>query len=897
MQPLDPARSISRTAPSCALPAAPPTLAVSPSPELAPKGPCDGITVADPAPASASTSTSRSSKRFFVEGADGFVAYDPASGKALRGRPPGARLRRRAPAPGPLRALSHVVARGVAGEQLSFQSGHHALDAAAPTERSGEQRLSLDTLDGLGREREHLLTLDVRHEGASPSQARVLALPADYDGPIFVSDIDDTLRATKVGALLRGEVQPPLPGARELLEGVAGQGVPIVYLSAAPAQMHSVNQAFLAQLPPGILLDHPHYTAENLIPNGAHQAEVQGDYKSDVLADLRHAFPHARLYQLGDNRYGDARAYNDNGASYIHNVRPDQAFVPEGFSGVLADHYHPEFRARVLSDLTEAVKTSAHLGGSPTRSLTPGPAHVNPAPIARQSLLDRMRHAVRTFAPQVEGGVRGLTQRLLQQVEMRRAPLDVARGLSDADLAALPPRSLGVLADQLLDDLVEKRCASVDEACDVSAQFVRVLVARGADRGSIDYILSKVEARGQLPDALVGPARLTCAAHLQGAPTQAGDWAGFHRYLDRATATRATAGNAVEPLIDGARAFPAMLADIDAARSSVNFCVFDFQSDEAGWEYARHLASASERGCDVRFIYDPGGSHTSNGMPTDPAIFDFLRDRGVQVIAQKPDLLPNHMMHRKIVVVDGAVGYVGGMNVGDEYRDVWRDVHCRLIGPAVGDLQALYLEQWADNGGEVSEAALRTMFPAPEKSDTTATTRIIGHEGRQDVAIRLSYLRAIDTAAESIQIATPYLTDPEIVSHLCDAARRGVKVQVVVPQTNIHAFVQAAERSYHEDMRAAGIEIYGYEGRPMLHAKVATFDHRVSTIGSSNLDAQSLVANDEVNLWSSDEALCGRLETEFFAPTITDSEPLRTSASGRVGRLVERALAKAHPML
>ena len=850
------------------------------------------------APSSVASVSVRAEKRLFVEGADGFVAFDAQTGKALRGRPPGGRLRRRAAAPGAMKALSRVAARGVSGEQISFQAGPRDLSAPGPTGRTGEQRLALSDLDGLGSASVPLLSLDVRHGEVAPGQARVLALPASYDGPIFITDIDDTLRATKAGALLRGDVQPPLAGARELLEGVAAMGVPIVYLSAAPAQLHSVNQDFLKQLPPGILLDHPHYTADNLIALGGHQSEVQGDYKMGVLAELQSAFPAARLVQLGDDKYGDARAYNEmGGLAYIHNVHADQRFVPSDFQGVLVDHYHPQFRERVLTELGDVVQRSASLGGNPALPAAPRAPISNPLPIEKRSFIERMRDEVRMFSPHIEGGARGVGQQVLQRLDMHRDPLHVAQSLSDEELAALPPRGLAVLAAHLLADLDGKRYGSVDEACDLSNQFVRTLTARGTDRGSIDYILSKVDRADRLPDLLVGTARLTCGAHLQASPARPGDWAGWSRYLDQATATRAVPGAHVEPFVDGEKAFPAMLADIDGAKSSVNFCVFDFQSDEAGWQYARHLAAAAERGCEVRFIYDPAGSHHSNGMPTDPAIFDYLRERGVQVQAQKPGLVPNHMMHRKIVVCDGQVGYVGGMNVGDEYRDVWHDVHCRITGPAVSDLQAVYTDQWQRNGGELSDAQLRGLFPPLEPQGTDATTRLVAHDGRDDVSIHLAYLRAIDTAAESIQIATPYLTDPAVISHLCAAARRGVKVQVMVPQTNIHKLVQVAERSHHEEMRRAGIEVYEYHGRPMLHAKVATFDHRIATIGSSNLDAQSLQANDEINLWSDDRAVASKLANDFFAPSIAASDRADGHAPGPLGRIIEGAVAKAHPLL
>jgi Uncharacterized conserved protein (DUF2183) len=266
-------------------------------------------------------------KRGFIEGVDGFVAYDPSSGKILAGRAPGARLRKilagrapgarlrkKVPLPEGLDTLSKVAARGVQGEQMEFTLGDRSLTPSKLSGRQGEQRLDIDQLGRV----EHApysqpLCLDVACGDLPAAQARVLALPANYDGPIFVTDIDDTLRATEASALLQGKVQEPLPGAKELLDSVAAMGIPIVYLSAAPSQLHSVNERFLKQLPPGVLLDHPRYTATNLLPGHAHQAAVQGAYKANVLRELQATFPQARFYELGDDKYGDARAYNELG--------------------------------------------------------------------------------------------------------------------------------------------------------------------------------------------------------------------------------------------------------------------------------------------------------------------------------------------------------------------------------------------------------------------------------------------------------------------------------------------------------------------------------------------------------------------------------------------------------
>lgn len=342
-----------------------------------------------------------------------------------------------------------------------------------------------------------------------------------------------------------------------------------------------------------------------------------------------------------------------------------------------------------------------------------------------------------------------------------------------------------------------------------------------------------------------------------------GDWSGFETFMDRNTGTQSRPGSKVEPLIDGSEGFPAMYKAIDAAKSSVNYTVFDFSSDETGWEMARHLAAAADRGCTVRLLYDHTGSAFSNGAPTDPGIFDFLRKHGIEVREQPTHTL--HITHRKLMVVDGKTGFIGGMNCADEYHEVWHDVFSRVSGPAVGDMQGLFKEQWQRNGGSMPDT------PPPAPIPGAGTARVVGHVGHRDTYLKQSYLAAIDTAKQSIRIADPYLTDTDVVSHLEAAARAGVRVQIVLPHVNDDATDQHIERSIYPDLLKAGVEIYEYSGRPMAHDKVATFDGQIATIGSSNLDNRSMTYNDEANIWSTDPETVQIMERNLFDADIRQS--------------------------
>ncbi|MFL5318624.1 MAG: phospholipase D-like domain-containing protein [Myxococcaceae bacterium] len=193
------------------------------------------------------------------------------------------------------------------------------------------------------------------HEGAKPLP-RELSLPKNYDGPIFVCDIDDTLRDTKLSALVEGKTQPPIAGAKDLLETVAARGIPIVYLSAGPEAIRSRNEAFLSQLPAGALVDRTSLSASALNPLNGAQAASQGDFKAKYLGQLEQQYPNAKLFGLGDDKYGDAQAYTrQHVTAYIHDVRPGNANIPADFHGTVTKSYTPSFIARVATDLDKAA--------------------------------------------------------------------------------------------------------------------------------------------------------------------------------------------------------------------------------------------------------------------------------------------------------------------------------------------------------------------------------------------------------------------------------------------------------------------------------------------------------------------------------------------------------------
>jgi hypothetical protein len=300
--------------------------------------------------------------REFIEPTDGFVAYD-ASGAVTGGRMPGAKTVAEL-LPGHSRGLGEILAHGDSGNPVTFDVAGDQDMARATTDGHGDATLPASALAGefdilANPSRGGLMTVRAKSPMGT-ADAQVLALPRDYDGPIFVSDIDDTLRPTQIGDVLAGNTQAPIAGAPELLHDVADQGVPIVYLSAGPDRIRSENKRFLAQLPPGILLDRSDFGLSDLNPSGDAQARIQGDYKTQVLQQIRATYPNAKIFGIGDDKYGDAMAYQNAGAtkSYIHDVEPTHSHVPSGFAGTLTKDYTPEFRAQVHADLAAAIAGS-----------------------------------------------------------------------------------------------------------------------------------------------------------------------------------------------------------------------------------------------------------------------------------------------------------------------------------------------------------------------------------------------------------------------------------------------------------------------------------------------------------------------------------------------------------
>jgi cardiolipin synthase len=346
----------------------------------------------------------------------------------------------------------------------------------------------------------------------------------------------------------------------------------------------------------------------------------------------------------------------------------------------------------------------------------------------------------------------------------------------------------------------------------------------------------------------------------------------------------------------GTALYDDMLAAIAGAERRVLFESFIVKDDEVGRRFKRALIDAAVRGVEVFVIYDGFAN-----LVVDPRFYAF----GPQVQVMRYPAFKAGMLllnvrksgrdHRKLLVVDGEQGFVGGYNIGSAYATQWRDTHLRLGGPAVWDLESAFIDFWNAHRG-VTQPEL----PPHGAADWESRLRVHGNVPSQLVyPIRGMYLEAINRARERILITQPYfIPDREIVAALLAAARRGVKVQVLMPADSNHVVADWLSRGFYTRLLAGGVELWRYE-HAMIHAKTMTIDGQWSTIGTANIDRLSLTGNYEVNVEIFDAAVAAHLET-VFATDQTNSTQLdgeTWSARPAAARAVETLLAPLAPLL
>jgi cardiolipin synthase len=364
---------------------------------------------------------------------------------------------------------------------------------------------------------------------------------------------------------------------------------------------------------------------------------------------------------------------------------------------------------------------------------------------------------------------------------------------------------------------------------------------------------------------------------LEGSPVP-GALRAMARVSDTVTGVSLVAGNRIEMLVNGDQAYPLMLEAIDAARRRIFLTTYIFETNRTGRRFVDALASAVQRGVEVRVIIDGIGEYYSW-----PRVVPLLKRHQVPVARfLPPRLMPptlqiNLRNHRKLLAVDGRIGFLGGMNIGDRHvaaipkrwRKPVRDVHFKVIGPVIRQLEQCFIEDWRFCTGQRLE-----LSPECHPLADGALCRAIVEGPNEDLDKLASILGgAMAAAHRRIALMTPYFLPPRgVLSALQTAALRGVAVDVVLPRRSNLPYVDWATRNMLWELLKWGGRVF-WQPPPFSHTKLFVVDGTYAQIGSANIDARSLRLNFELNLEIFDSAVGGRIE-RFIDEAIDESSPV-----------------------
>jgi cardiolipin synthase len=352
-------------------------------------------------------------------------------------------------------------------------------------------------------------------------------------------------------------------------------------------------------------------------------------------------------------------------------------------------------------------------------------------------------------------------------------------------------------------------------------------------------------------------------------------------------------GNRITTLSNGEEIFPAMLGAIRRAQRTITFETYVFERGTTARQFVEALAERARAGVEVKILLDAVGARGSAEYHSE------LRAAGAQVALFHPlwsaDLWRmNNRTHRKLMVVDGRIGFIGGVGISDEWRGrasrpgQWRELHYQVEGPAVAQMQAAFQANWCKTTSEVLLGP--GYFPAAAAVGPARAGVFFSAPQRGRYAVGLMYHLAIAGARKSLRVENAYFVpDKALTDALCNAARRGVKVQVIMPGPHIDFnIVRIASRKRWPRLREAGVELFEYRAS-MLHAKLLVADDLFVSVGSANFDPRSLAINDEANLIVLDRGFA-REQARIFAADLRRSTPVRISTRFHPRRLLELPL-------
>jgi cardiolipin synthase A/B len=381
--------------------------------------------------------------------------------------------------------------------------------------------------------------------------------------------------------------------------------------------------------------------------------------------------------------------------------------------------------------------------------------------------------------------------------------------------------------------------------------------------------------------------------------------ASFLRAAEAITGAPVSYGNDAELLINGDQIFPAYLDAIRAAEETVNLLTYAYWRGDIAVEVADTLCEKASAGVGCNVILDALGA-----AKMDRTLVGKMRDAGVQVCFFRPPKpyavkRLQHRTHRKLLIVDGTIGFTGGVGIAEEWTgdaqdpDHWRDTHVQVRGPVVRGLQGAFAENWLECTGEV--LAGDRYLPFIEEVEDGGPMQVMRSSATigDTNAEALIYL-ALAAAKRSIELTSAYFVPrPAFTDALVEAAERGVEMRILVPGSHIDKeFVRTAGRAAYDDLLGAGIEIFEY-GPTMLHAKTLTVDGTWACVGSVNFDNRSFQLHDEVTLCVQSERFAGKLHDAFerdlesserIEPGEWDGRPATQRARERITKFARREL-------
>lgn len=334
--------------------------------------------------------------------------------------------------------------------------------------------------------------------------------------------------------------------------------------------------------------------------------------------------------------------------------------------------------------------------------------------------------------------------------------------------------------------------------------------------------------------------------------------------LSKSNGTNVTDNNDIEIITSGKRKFEALTQDILNARHHIHMEYFLFKKDKGSKIIKKLLMQKAREGVEVRFIYE----NIAN-INIRPRYFKEMKKAGVDVVSftdpkfsiLRLSAMLNYRNHRKIVVIDGTIGYTGGMNISDDYFIRWRDTHMRITGNAVESLQYSFINTFIDAGGKIGND-LSPYFPQQKKRPGNDILVQIVPDEPDDrwPVLQMGTVWTVEHAKDYLYIQTPYFVPPEpLLMALKSAALKGTDVRLMLPMKPDSFYMGPANRAYYKECLEAGIKIYEWTGT-FIHSKTIVSDDYLSVIGSANMDFRSLEINYEVNsfIFSKDIALANK---------------------------------------